>query len=285
MLPGRVRRLFVSATMVAALAFPLALMSASGAGAVTPPRSVMHDFNGDMKPDLLALTSTGRLYAYYGNGATGFLLSSKLVGIGWQSFTAIVAVGDWNGDGHSDLIVRNAAGTLTVYFGSVSGFTRGQTVGIGFKGLTLIGPGDWTGNGFPALIARDGTGRLWLYHSNGTTLVGPPSLIGIGWLGLKMVAPGDWNGDGFPDLIARDPSGNLWLYKGNGTGFAGGRTLIGIGWKQKITGVGDWNSDGHVDLIYRDNGGGLWLYPGNGATGFSPKVKIGIDWQSFVALI
>jgi len=103
------------------------------------------DWNGDGNADLIAVTTTGDLTLYPGDGAGGF--SSPLqIGNGWASFTDILTPGDWDGDGNADLIAQTAAGTLFLYPGNgAGGFGSSQIIDHGWGPLTgtLLTPGNW----------------------------------------------------------------------------------------------------------------------------------------------
>ena len=57
--------------------------------------------------DVLGRTKDGRLMLYTGNGRGGWK-GTRQVGNGWQGMTALVAPGDWNGDGRADVLGRRA---------------------------------------------------------------------------------------------------------------------------------------------------------------------------------
>ena len=57
------------------------------------------DFSGDRRMDVLARDGDGLLWLYRGNGSGGWISPRTQVGQGWNVMTAIVGVGDFNGDG------------------------------------------------------------------------------------------------------------------------------------------------------------------------------------------
>ncbi|MFZ3498325.1 FG-GAP-like repeat-containing protein [Streptomyces sp. 5.8] len=64
------------------------------------------DMNSDHRSDLVARDTTGRLWLYPGNGRGGFG-DRRLIGTGgWNGFKELVGVGDYNGDGHPDLLAH-----------------------------------------------------------------------------------------------------------------------------------------------------------------------------------
>jgi stage II sporulation protein D len=89
------------------------------------------DVNGDGNPDLVGrVAATGELRLYRGNGAGAFLGYISLGG-DWRGFGSLIAgPGDWNGDGHPDLLaINHTTGQLLMFAGNGSGFGPGQVIG------------------------------------------------------------------------------------------------------------------------------------------------------------
>ncbi|MHA7142246.1 FG-GAP repeat domain-containing protein [Arthrobacter sp. Sr33] len=97
------------------------------------------DFNGDGRVDLLARDkANGYLWLYPGNGTGGWLPRSR-VGHGWNSMTAVMSPGDFNGDRTADVLARDSRGILWLYPGNGSGgWLPRMQVGTGWNGLNLI---------------------------------------------------------------------------------------------------------------------------------------------------
>jgi hypothetical protein len=142
------------------------------------------DFNGDGRMDVVARrTSSGALYLYPGNG-TGGWLPRVTIGSDWNRFSAVVAPGDFNGDGRADLLARErATGYLWLYPGTGTGSLATRVlVGTGWNGLTAImSPGDFNGDRTPDVLARDSSGQLWLYGRNADNTWKPRVLVSTGW--------------------------------------------------------------------------------------------------------
>ncbi|MEV6008260.1 VCBS repeat-containing protein [Streptomyces sp. NPDC051976] len=271
----------------------------STTGTITVSGTGVHarDYSGDGVGDLLALTSAGRLDVRPGTGsAPGGVRTTSASGSGWPSTSRLVPFGDLNGDGANDLLVRDATGHLTVYYGTAAHtFTPAgphRLIGAGWNIYdVLTWPGDANSDGRPDLIARDSAGSLYLYGANGSGAFAPRTKAGYGYqIYDTIVGVQDlYLSPQFPaagGLLARDRSGVLWQYQTIG-GRVCSRARVGGGWNtyNMIVGVGDINGDGRNDVVARDGNGGLWRYDGRTYGGFQPRVEIGWGWQSYKSLI
>lgn len=196
------------------------------------------DLSGDHVNDLLVRDSVGRLIRYDGVvGQPGSPKSpSKLIGSGWNTYNALTSPGDMNGDGHPDLLARDAKGDLYLYAGTASGmFAPRVKIGYGYQIYnTLVGVWSRSSEGQDSgMVARDKAGVLWLYQNNSQGRMSARMRIGAGWnIYNALVGVGDVNGDGSNDLVARDVSGNLWRYDGkDGISWYKPRVKIGWGWQ------------------------------------------------------
>ncbi|MBT2456095.1 VCBS repeat-containing protein [Streptomyces sp. ISL-86] len=182
-------------------------------------------------------TSAGDLlYIYQG----GLYKGDTLIGGGWGSFSAVLGVGDLNGDGYGDLIGRDASNVLWFYPGQGDGihFSSRVRVGGGWGIYNkLIGAGDVTGDGRADLVARGTDGTLWVYSGTGSTSRPLNDRVKIGtggWNGFnKLAAVGDITGDGRADIVGVDSSGTAYRYSATGrqgTSTFNGRGVIGGGW-------------------------------------------------------
>jgi hypothetical protein len=112
-----------------------------GSGWLSYAQVVGHgDYTGDGRPDLIARTSGGTTYLFT-SSTTGTFGSRKLVSsTAFKYATAIVATGDVNGDGNSDLVTRTSSGTLWLYKGYGNGtFTSAVKAATGANSYNLFG--------------------------------------------------------------------------------------------------------------------------------------------------
>jgi hypothetical protein len=205
--------------------------------------------------------------------------------------TALLVPGDFDGDGHADLMSRDSSGYLWLYPGNGhSGWLTPKRFGTGWNAMTaLLGPGDFNGDGHMDLLARQSTGQLWLYPGNGSGNFTPRVGYGSGWNTMTgLMGIGDFDGDGFVDLAARDAAGDVWLYRGNGTGgWLPGRTQVGASWQNYTALVTPWDfsGDGKVDVLVRNTSGALLMYRSNGTGGWTlPLVQVGSGWNGMTRI-
>ncbi len=184
----------------------------------------------------------------YNNAGTWALWNSTsnaadIVGFGFTN--TIPVVGDWNGDGKTDVGVYNKGGNN---FLLRNGTSLG-IIGLGWSGVTPV-VGDWNGDDRDevGVYNNAGTWALW----NSTTSAA--DIVGFGWANTTPVV-GDWNGDGTTEVGIYNKGGNNFLLK-----TASGFDVIGLGWSSVTPVAGDWNSDGRDEVGVYDNAGtwALW---------------------------
>jgi secreted trypsin-like serine protease len=103
------------------------------------------DYTGDGIADVLGRdTASGALYVLPGTGTTAAPFGPAVqVGSGFNGFDKLVAVGDFTGDGHADLLARVPSGTLFLFKGQgVAGpaaFAPWQKISGGWNMYSLLG--------------------------------------------------------------------------------------------------------------------------------------------------
>ncbi|MCB5164696.1 FG-GAP-like repeat-containing protein [Streptomyces bambusae] len=141
------------------------------------------DTTGDGRPDLLGRDTAGGMWLHAGRADGTTYAAPVRTGTGWQTYGALVAPGDFSGDGRPDLLARDRAGVLWLFRGTgAGGFAPRARAGSGWNIYNaLSAPGDADGDGRRDLLARDGSGVLWLYPGDGTGSYRPRSRVGTGY--------------------------------------------------------------------------------------------------------
>jgi hypothetical protein len=158
---------------------------------------------------------------------------------------------DVNGDGETDLVTCNTAGSgISVLLGNGDGTFAPRTdfgMGNGPHGLAVF---DADGDGdLDIATANTGSDNVSLIHNNGSGSYGAPSYFEGGGSGEYALFPADMNNDGLIDLVvgARSSS-TVIVHLNNGAGGfvmqaaqnAGGNVWMMVG--------GDLNNDGNIDV-------------------------------------
>jgi surface antigen len=202
---------------------------------------------------------------------------------------AIIAPGDFDGDGHADLMAIRTDGVLKLYRGDgASGFLdfAGTKIGTGWAAFrTVLPTGDFSGDLQPDVLAVATDGRLFLYKGDGAgRWLMPRTQVGVGWQTMRFVfSPGDFSGDGFADVLAVLSDGRVRLYTGNGKGGWKGTPVFvhsGFATASRVGSPGDFDGDGFADMVAVWPDGRVKLYTGNGLKGWLNRtgVVIGTGW-------
>ncbi|MHC5907188.1 FG-GAP repeat domain-containing protein [Streptomyces sp. S6] len=95
------------------------------------------DLTGDGKPDIVARDKQGVLWLYKGTGNPRKPFAPRLkLGPGWNQYNKLVATGDVDQDGHSDLLTRDPKGNLWLHKGTgkpTAPFKPRVKLGTGFN--------------------------------------------------------------------------------------------------------------------------------------------------------
>jgi uncharacterized protein (TIGR03437 family) len=219
--------------------------AASFATGIDPVAVAVGDFNGDGKADLAIA-----------NGSSGSNSVSVLLGNGDGTFRTpvnyaadmaplAIAVGDFNGDGWSDLVVINqSSNDISLLLGNGDGTFQPAINYNTRNGPSAVAVGDFNGDGW-ADLAMTTTSGVTVFTGNGDgtfNSAGSYLIAGI----PNALAIGDFNGDGRADLtIATSLGVNIMLGAGNGSFQTPVAYQTGPG--QTVV-VGDFNGDGRPDL-------------------------------------
>ena len=230
------------------------------------------DLNGDGRDDVLVRHTSGRWYYYAMNGRIPIGGTSGGARLNSDTSWRLAGIGDFNGDGRDDVLVRHTSGRWYYYamngripIGGTSGGARLNSD----TSWRLAGIGDFNGDGRDDVLVRHTSGRWYYYAMNGRIPIGGTSggarlNSDTSW---RLAGIGDFNGDGRDDVLVRHTSGRWYYYAMNGRipigGTSGGARLNSdTSWR--LAGIGDFNGDGRDDVLVRHTSGRWYYYAMNG---------------------
>ena len=251
--------------------------------------TVWGDYDGDGDPDLFIANAGGtnnQLYRYDG-WPTGFtkVTVGTIVNDGGDSRDA--AWGDYDNDGHVDMLVVNYDVSPFLYHNNGNGsFTKVTAGSIVADAAACTGAAwaDYDNDGLLDLfITRTGNQNNSLFHNNGggsftKVLAGDPVIDGGNSEGCSW---GDYDNDGYVDLYVANAGQTGFLYHNNGNGTF---TRIHTTATTSVTGQArscgwvDINNDGQLDLwISNGDRAPLLLYRNDGNAQFT-EILGGYVW-------
>ena len=195
----------------------------------------------------------------------------------------VVGVGDFNGDGKSDILWRNSStGVVSMWLMDGTNMTSWATIlGSGNTDWTVAGVGDFNGDGKADILWRNtSTGMVTMWIMGGTNMTSWATILGSGNTDWTVAGVGDFNGDGKADILWRNTStGMVTMWIMDGTNMTRWAVVVGAGntdWT--VAGVGDFNGDGKADILWRNTSTGMvttWLMDGTRMTNWAVLVGNG----------
>ena len=179
-------------------------------------------------------------------------------------------LGDFDGDGRDDVLLRHADGRWHYYPMHGRRFVSGEQ---GIADLTtdleydVAGIGDFNGDGRHDVLLRHADGHWYYCPMNGRAVSAGQGTANLTRnLDYKVAGIGDFNGDGRDDVLLRHVDGRWHYYPMNGrTALAGrGSANLTKNTDYRVAGVGDFDGDGRDDVLLRHVDGRWYYYPMSG---------------------
>jgi methionine-rich copper-binding protein CopC len=168
------------------------------------------------------------------------------------------AVNDFNGDGRSDLLLRNTATGQESYFKGAAGLFQAPAsmdavslAAVPDTTWKIVGTGDYDGDGKGDVLWRNGSSGTNLYWRGGDASLSI-TLASVGDASWRVVGSGDYNGDGKADILWRNFSTGqnaIWRNADTNQGLLLA-TVADLSWA--VVASADFNGDGKSDIIWRN---------------------------------
>ncbi|MCO6511727.1 MAG: VCBS repeat-containing protein [Aridibacter famidurans] len=205
---------------------------------VSVPSSVEFDFDGDNVADFARWQpSTGEWKIKNSNGGS---YSTDTLG----DSNSIIAPGDFNGDGTTDVAIFKA-GTWTIHPSGGSSYT----FSYGASGDKPV-VGDYDGDGTSDVSVFRPSNGTWYIYKSGT---GTSTSVSFG-VGSDIPVQGDYDGDGKTDVAVWRPVGGVWHILGSTAGYYG----YSWGASPDIPVPEDYDGDGKTDYAVWRPDSGTW---------------------------
>jgi hypothetical protein len=232
------------------------------------------DFTGDGMADILWRSSGDGLSIWTMVGAQVAAEQTPTyqgAAITPDSSWSVAGIGDFTGDGMSDILWQSGDGDLDLWEMNGSSVAVNAPVGYADPSVwSLKGIGDFNGNGKSDILWQDTSGNVDVWEMDGTNILAS-GLVGYAdpasW---HIDGIGDFTGDGKSDILWQDTSGDLTMWEMNGLSVASS-AMVGFvdptTWQ--IAGIGDYNGDGKSDILWRNTSNdalSLWTMNGSVVT-------------------
>jgi hypothetical protein len=248
------------------------------------------DVRGDGHQDVAADVND-EVALLLGNG-DGSFQNPVVLNNGGRLVTSMV-MGDFNGDGKSDILTVNLRqdynggnASFSVLLSNGDGTFQPPRFADAAAGSVVVAVGDFVGNGQVGVVQANATNgvSVLLGHGDGTLATTPAYHA----LGLpEMLAAGDLTGSGKQDLVVTGRIGQPIILFNNGDGtFRSGPTLPVSGPSGAVA-IGDVTGNGKQDIVISEPGnfgeaGRIKVFLGNGDGTFQNPLITDVAINAFV---
>ncbi|KAJ5690930.1 hypothetical protein N7488_012497 [Penicillium malachiteum] len=193
-----------------------------------------------------------------------------------------LAIGDFNGDGHLDIVTAGLnSQSISLLLGDGAG-SFGPPASFAVFGMSVrsMAVGDFNKDGFPDVVIpaqSSNTVSLLLGTGTGSFLLRILFLVATGPPDIKL---GDFNEDGHLEIVttASASLNRVSVLLGTGTGLFGSETTFVVGTRPAHLALGEFNEDGHLDIISVDEDDhtdlNVSILLGTGLGSFQPQTTL-----------
>ncbi len=174
-----------------------------------PASITVGDFNGDGHQDLATANNGGNTVSILLGQGDGTFQAAQDVGIGAVAFPLSITVGDFNGDGHQDLVAGGS--TVVILLGQGDGtFQAAQDITVGGPVFSVT-VSDFNGDGQQDLATGNNAASVSILLGQGDGTFLSPQDLRVGSAPLSVTV-GDFNDDGEQDLATANNNVRLCVH-------------------------------------------------------------------------
>ena len=230
--------------------------------------------------DDVYIRSTGNVIGAWVTDAAGNVTGWETVGT-FEADARIVGLGDFDGNGQTDLLLRSTDGAVGCYFTDGGGWNYFQSLGDEW---TLSAIGDLNGDGRDDVVLKHDAGFAgsWIMQADGKMKWADLDTLQEGF---GIVGSGDFDGDGTDDVLLRKGTYyGAWLVEDGGA-----YAWFGLGDFGDVTveRIADFDGDGTDDLLVRTAAGDIGAQLVKGADTLEWKYygSVGAEWSTSLAAL
>jgi V8-like Glu-specific endopeptidase len=225
------------------------------------------DLNGDGQADIVTRSLASgdvQVATVDGTSAAAPQTTNMHGGTDWT----IVGNGDFNGDGHGDVLWTHDQGLVAIWDMNGASVGNSSAVAQSPADSTVAGTGDFDGDGRSDILWRATDGSLSTWQMNDHAIVGGGALgsMSTDW---RVAGTGDFNGDHHSDILWQNDNGAVEMWIMNGTTHTTSGVISSPSTDWHISGIGDFNGDGRDDILWQHDSGmtSIWLMNGESIAG------------------
>ncbi len=188
-------------------------------------------------------------------------------------------LGDFNGDGKSDVFWHNTSTLANEIWKSGSSTTKQGASTVASSSWKVVGRGDFDGDGKADILwhnSSTGSNSIWR-SANSATPLSVSRVVSANW---QVAGIGDFDGNGKSDILWRNfstGSNSIWKAGNSATPMAVA-PVSNLAWR--VVSTGDFNGDGHDDILWRNTSSGsdsIWK-SANSATPQAMTAVTDVHW-------